>query len=102
MPEASTDVAETARKSQTLILRALASAGQRTVADAIGKSETFVSRWKSEDLETCAALLAAAGLKVVPADVECHTREYVSNMRYFARIGMSIERPPTLVPDFDS
>lgn len=79
------------RKSQTAILQGLASTGQKTVGEAIGKSETWVSRWKSEDLTTCANLLAALNLKIVPAAHKCYSAEYVDNLRYFARIGMAVD-----------
>ena len=89
-----------ARKSQTLILQRLASVGQVTVGRVLNKSETWVSRWKSEDSESCAALLAACGLKVVPAEHKCYPTEYIEHIRYFARIGMAQEQPPSL--DWDT
>lgn len=85
-----------ARKSQTLILQRLASVGQVRVGEAVGKSETWVSRWKSDDSESCAALLACLGLKVVPAEHQCYPAEYIEHLRYFARVGMAQQQPPTL------
>lgn len=96
MAEASSQDTSIARKSQTLILQRLASVGQVTVGRALDKSETWVSRWKSEDSESCAGLLAAIGLKVVPAEHKCYPVEYIEHLRYFARIGMAQERPPEL------
>jgi hypothetical protein len=93
---------EVARKSQTRILRALASVGQRPVADALGKSETWVSRWKSEDVETFARLLEALGLKVVPIGVKCYEPEYVEHLRYFARLGFNTETPALNVDEGDA
>lgn len=88
--------ASVARKSQTLILQRLASVGQSAVGRLLDKSETWVSRWKSDDSESCAALLAAIGLKVVPAEHKCYPVEYIDHLRYFARIGMAHEQPPIL------
>lgn len=83
-----------ARKSLALILRRLASAGQKPVGEALGKSETWMSRWKSEDAETCALLLNALGLKVVPAENKCFPPEYVERLQYFAAIGIKQEPQP--------
>lgn len=94
--ELSATTASVARKSQTLILQRLASVGQATVGRALDKSETWVSRWKSEDSESCASLLAALDLKVVPAEQRCYPPEYIEHLRYFARIGMAQEQPPIL------
>jgi hypothetical protein len=84
-----------ARKSLTVILRALAAHGQKPVGEALGKSETWVSRWKSEDAETCAILLAALGLKVVPAGNKCFPPSYIERLQFFAKIGIDQE-PPAL------
>lgn len=85
-----------ARKSQTLILQRLASVGQVKVGQALGKSESWVSRWKSEDSEMLASLLAACGLKVVPVEHRCFPADYIDHLRYFARVGMAQEHPPSL------
>lgn len=87
--------ASLARKCNSEILRRLASVGQKVVGERIGKSETWVSRWKGEDAGTCADLLAALGLKVVPAEHRCYPAEYIEHLQYFARMGMQ-ERAPVL------
>lgn len=101
MAESLTEVAALSRKSESAILRALASAGQKAVGEAIGKSETWVSRWKSEDLKSCADLLAALGLKVVPAAHKCYAPDYIEHLHYFAQLGMKDSRPP-LAEDYDA
>jgi hypothetical protein len=88
------------RKVEREILRALASVGQSAVGKRIAKSETWVSRWKSEDLKSCAGLLAALGLKVVPADHKCYAPDYIEHLHYFAKRGMQ-DASPELVQDFD-
>ena len=55
-----------------------------------------MSRWKSDDSETCAALLTALGLKVVPAENVCYPKEHIEHLRYFAAIGMQQSETPTL------
>jgi len=80
---------ESARKSQTAILQRLAAVSQKSAGEAIGKSETWVSRFASEQLKTCADLLAALGLKVVPVNNVCYPREHIEHLEYFAKIGMA-------------
>lgn len=84
------------RKTAAVILRALASTGQRTVAEAMGISETTVSRMKSDgDLQRMAQLLTALGFKPVPIASKCLTPEraaeiddYIERLRYWAEIGI--------------
>ena len=95
MDQSCTPNHDLARKSVAEILRRLAKRGQKTVGEALGKSETWVSRWKSADAQTCADLLAALGLKIVPAENECHSPAYIAHLRYFARIGVAVEQGPT-------
>ncbi len=90
--------AELSRKLQTEILRRLASVGQKALGEAIGKSETWVSRWKSDDLTTCADLLTALGLKTVQATNHCYSPEYMEHLHFFAKIGiMSGPSEPPLI-----
>ena len=64
--------AERARKSQLTVLRALQEPGRQVaIATAMGTSESTVSRFKNDHLESFAAILAHAGLKVVPSDFQC-------------------------------
>jgi hypothetical protein len=100
MAESLLAIAEASRKSQSQILRELASRGQKAAGEAIGKSETWVSRFASEQLKTCADLLAVLGLKVVPAEHKCYAPEYIEHLRYFAQIGMAADdgTPPPVPP----
>ena len=86
---------EIARKSHSLILRRLASVGQKNAGEAIGKSETWVSRWKDADAEIEARLLAALGLKIVPATAICYSPEGIEHLMFFARKGMA-QQPAAL------
>lgn len=72
MNSASFDPAERARKTVALIFRRLASAGQASLAEKLSVSESTVSRWKSEQAEQCARILAELGLKVVPETMRCY------------------------------
>lgn len=62
---------ERSRKNLKAILHGLSSVGQARLAEALGVSESTVSRWKAEQAEQCARALAALGLKVVPIEMRC-------------------------------
>ena len=66
MNASSPTTTERARKSQSVILRAMQEPGRQTAAaTCMGVSESTVSRMKSEQLEQFCLLLAHLGLKVV-------------------------------------
>lgn len=50
---------------------------QSAIAASIGVSDGTVSKFKSEHMDMCCKLLAAAGLKVVPVHYECHRPEHI-------------------------
>lgn len=83
-------IAARARKNHTALLSALAETGQGTVASLIGESDTTVSRFKG-DLERCAALMAACGLKVVPATQRFYSEERIRALNVLARIGLDAD-----------
>lgn len=60
-----------ARKNLATIFDGLSSVGQVNVAAALGIVESTVSKAKGDELPTAARILAAAGLKVVPASYRC-------------------------------
>lgn len=64
---------ERTRKNLSALLHGLASVGQAAVAEALGVSESTVSRWKEGggELERLARLLAALGQKTVGQDRHC-------------------------------
>lgn len=68
MNELSIEMHERARKIQSLVLQRLAQVKQVNIAKRAKVSESTVSRFQSEQLETIASILAAAGLKVVSMD----------------------------------
>lgn len=86
MSALSPQIAETARKNERTILRALAERSQVRVAELLGTSETTVSR---ADKSAMAAFLAAAGLKAVPAERVCLDPRYVESLRVLAGIGLA-------------
>jgi hypothetical protein len=71
MNPVSAQVTERARKNHTLILQRLASVGQSQLAQALGVSESAVSRMKDKELADLSKLLAVLGLKVVPLEMRC-------------------------------
>lgn len=71
MPEVSAAVGDMSRKIERAVLHALAEHGQAHAALIMGVSESTVSRMKDGQLEALSRLLAAVGLKVVPAHYKC-------------------------------
>lgn len=72
---------ETARNNERLILRHLAGLSQKGLSDAMGWSESKVSRMKDGDLDELCAALAALDLKIVPIDacvVTPHERKFMA------------------------
>ncbi|WP_155240515.1 CII family transcriptional regulator, partial [Kingella kingae] len=68
MTKLSPKQAATARNNERLILRHLAALSQKGLSDAMGWSESKVSRMKDGELEDLCAALAALDLKIVPID----------------------------------
>lgn len=64
-----------ARKYLSLVLQQLSSVGGRTAAAAIGVDESTVSRMKEGQLERYCKLMAALGIKLVPAEMKCFRPE---------------------------
>ena len=60
-----------ARKNLAAILSGLAKTGQVNVAKALEVSEATISRFKDSEAPSCARLLSASGLKVVPIEYRC-------------------------------
>ncbi|WP_412021518.1 hypothetical protein [Burkholderia cepacia] len=83
--QSSVPPAERARKSHTLALQRISAKGQNTIAQEIGVSPPTVSRFVSEDLERACQVLAAAGLKVVPVEMQCFPPRKVEMLLEFAR-----------------
>jgi len=79
------DYAATARKNEQLILRALASRGQAPVAQALGTSESTVSRWKDGEVARTAQFLSALGLRVVPVAYRCYDQKTLEALLTLAR-----------------
>ena len=61
---------EITRKITSIILQRLAEEGQNSVAEAVGLSETSVSRLKAQVTETV-RIMRVLGFKVVPLDHMC-------------------------------
>lgn len=88
--------AELANKNETAILRALARAGQKAVAEELGVSESLVSRMKSGgDIAKTADLLAVLGLELHDAGSLHMRREVAESLRVLAALGL--ELPPELM-----
>lgn len=89
------------RKNEAAILKALASAGQRNVADTIGVDESSISRMKSDgQVERFCQLLAVVGLKVVPDHMHCYEPKAIDALLTLAKDRLAqIEQPEQLAWD---
>lgn len=100
MPALSQDQLAQARKTEALILKHLASVGQRNVADTIGVDESTISRLKEGHFERIAHILAVLGLKVVPSEMKCFDPATVGMLLELSRARLnSIERADELAWD---
>lgn len=93
MTEVSEVTSRKARKTQTVILQALAEKSQARVADLMGVSESTVSRLKGEGLAQIAVFLAACGLKVVPETSHTYDQEYIRSLKHLAGLGLHAQAP---------
>lgn len=75
-----------------MVLQRLVSVGQKTVADAIGLSESTVSRWKEGEIERWAKLFALLGLQVVPVSAVVVNAEYLRSLETLAELGLKAEK----------
>lgn len=99
MTPLSSTPAERARKISCVVLqRVQRDATQAALAAAMGVSESTVSRMLApEHLDKLALMLAHAGLKVVPAEMQCFPQEKVQALLTLARDHLAaIERPDQL------
>ena len=92
MPTFSPDMDARAREFEALLLNRLLSAGQKAVADAIGVSESTVSRWKEGEFERWCKVLALLNLQVVPMSAQCHPPEYIQALKTLAELGLQAEK----------
>lgn len=101
MSTVSGEVAEKARKYRSLVLQTIARVGQEPIGSAIGVSGSTVSRFTGEKEEEgmlrALSILAAAGLKVVPADMQCFPPRKVAILMELARDHLNqLETPDQL------
>lgn len=83
----SSEVSEKTRKFQSTALQAVARVGQIDIAAQIGMDDSTVSRFMSDEkgMARALAILAAAGLKVVPASMQCFPPKKVQMLLELAR-----------------
>lgn len=89
-----------ARKNLAAILNGLGRVGQTAVAEAIGKDESTVSKMKDRELPQLARILAACGLKVVPAELRCFDEKKIDAILQLAKSHLAeIEKSEQLAWD---
>jgi hypothetical protein len=97
MSTVSSEVTERSRKAHSLALQRLASVGQAEVARVLDTSESTVSRHVNDHLERACQILAAAGLKVVPKEMQCFPPRKVAILMELARDHLNqLETPDQL------
>lgn len=80
------DVKLRAQANQSVVLKRLQEPGRQVaIATAMGVSESTVSRMKNEHLETLCELLAHAGLKIVPVEMQCFPKDKIAALLTFAK-----------------
>lgn len=57
------------------------------VGETLGRSESWISRWKADDAENAIRVIDALGLKLVDIEARCYLPDYLEHLRYFARAG---------------
>lgn len=85
MPPSSSALAEKARKVESNLLQGIHRSGQSRIAEAVGVSEATISRLKTEQLAQVAAVIAAAGMKVVPDTMRCYPAKKMNAILELAR-----------------
>lgn len=96
----STGFEEMARKNLATIFAGLSSVGQVKVAATLGISESTLSKMKGEELTDASRVIAAAGLKVVPATHRCMEPKRMEALLTLAGIQLdSMRERPELVWD---
>ncbi len=88
----SPDLDTRARDFEALLLSRLLSVGQRAVADAIGVSESTVSRWKEGEIERWCKVLAHLGLQLVPEQAVVVNADYLRSLETLAELGLRAEK----------
>lgn len=83
---------ELTNKNKTALLRALSETGQKTVADAIDRSISYVSRMQDGegDIPRFAAMAAAMGLKLVRADEQTYKPEVIRALHTLSALALEV------------
>jgi hypothetical protein len=85
MTSLSADLDERTKKTASLVLRCLHSVGQVNVAKALDVSESWLSKWKTDELDRTTRLLLLCGLKLVPVNVHCFHQKDVEMLMHGAQ-----------------
>lgn len=93
MGEVSTSIVERSRQNESALLRALAATTQAHIASVIGVHESTVSKMVNDgSIEKTATFLAAAGLKLVPANCKQYEPEYIASLQVLAARCIALEK----------
>ena len=96
--------AERARKTLAFCMQRISREGQSSIAERLGTSPSTVSLFVSDTdgLERACKVLVAAGLKVVPATMQCFPPDKVAIFMTLARDHLNyLQRPEQLAFEDD-
>lgn len=99
MAESSLELDARTRKNLATILQGLASVGQSVVAQALGVSESTISRMKEKELPELAKFLALIGRKAVPVEMKCYRPDAIAAIFTLARMTVENNDAQSLVWD---
>ncbi len=85
---------ENARKIASAIFQGLSRVGQNQAAQALGVSDSTITRMK-DDVPKWAGLLSALGLKVVPTSMRCYEEKTLSAILELAHQRMEQIKTPS-------
>ena len=92
MTESCPSIPERARDNRAVIFQAVARVTQTAVAEAIGVSDSTVSRMLADgSVDKTAHFLAAADLKVVPNDAQMYEASYIKSLQVLAARCLAME-----------
>lgn len=84
------DAKKLAKANLTRVLSRLSESGRQTaIATVMGVSESTVSRLKNEHLDSFCELLAHAGLKIIPAEMQAYPPEKIGALLTLAKAHMA-------------
>jgi hypothetical protein len=83
------DMPTRARKNESIILGEISRVGLDSIAVAVQRDTSTISRWKDAEIHRLATLLAVCGLKVVPETMRCARPEVIEALETLSRVAIN-------------